>query len=222
MYKDFRELHNAQAKRGIRSFYRGFFPFMTEHLFIGADFESVNPSLEKYFSSYKLTASLLLLNPLAIICTRMQLIDSVINKSFYGVISETIKGEGLSIFCRGFFSNVLSAIPVIPFYILSKEEGLREYHKKYAFPSALAGLLLSHPFYLIAVKLFAGSLHHTQVERDAYRNTMRAVLYTAKTEGLFGFYRGFVPMTIVRAACFHNEIQDAFNAFTGKRIVIKE
>ena len=222
MYKDFRELRNASTKRGIRSFYRGFSPFMTQHLFNGPDFESLNPSLEKYFSSYKLAASFLLLNPLSIICTRMQFVDSVMNKSFYGVFSETVKGEGLSIFYRGLFPNVLSAITMIPFYVLSKWEGLREYHKKYAFPSALAGLLLSHPFYVIGVKLFAGSLHHTQVEREAYRNTMRAVLYTAKTEGLLGFYRGFVPMTIVRAACFYNEIQDAFNAFTGKSVVIKE
>jgi len=51
---------------------------------------------------------------------------------------------------------------------------------------------------------------------------MRAVLYTAKTEGLFGFYRGFVPMTITTAASFHKEIQDAFNAFIGKRVIIKE
>ena len=206
MYKDFRELHNAQAKRGIRSFYRGFFPYMTQHLFVGADFESENPSLVKYFSSYKMTTYLLLSHPLSIICARMQLVDSVMNKSSKGVISETIKGEGLSIFYRGFFPSILSAITVIPFYVLSKDEGLKEYHKKYAFPSALAGLLLSHPFYVISVKLFAGSLHHTQAEREAYRNTIRAVLYTAKTEGLFGFYRGFVPTTIVRAAFFHNEI----------------
>ena len=66
------------------------------------------------------------------------------------------------------------------------------------------------------------SLHRSQVERDAYRNTLRAILYTAKTEGLFGFYRGFVPMTIIRAAIFHREIPDAFNAFIGKQVIIKE
>ena len=152
----------------------------------------------------------------------MQLVDSAMNKSLYGVFSEMVKNEGLSIFYKGFFPIFVSAVALIPFYALSRWEDFREYHAKYAFPSGLAGLLLSHPFYVIALKLYCGSLYHTQVEREAYRNTMRAVLYTAKTEGLFGFYRGFVPKTITTAACFHKEIQDAFNAFIGKRVIIKE
>lgn len=142
------------------------------------------------------------------------------NKSFYGVLSQTVKNEGLSIFYKGYFPFISQIIPMAPFYLLSKIKEPREYYKLYAFPSALAGLLLSHPLNVIAVKLW--SIPHSQVEQDAYRSTMRAILYTAKTEGLFGFYRGFVPMTIIRAALYHREILDAFNAFIGKQVIIEE
>jgi hypothetical protein len=65
-------------------------------------------------------------------------------------------------------------------------------------------------------------LYQTQVEREAYRNMMRAMIYTAKTEGLFGFYRGFLPMTITRIALHHIELQDAVRPYFGNRIIIKE
>ena len=151
----------------------------------------------------------------------MRLVDSAMNKSFYGVLSQTVKVEGLKIFYKGFIPFILQGLPMVPLFILSTLKETRgENHKLYAFPSALAGLLFSHPLNVIAVKLW--SLHHSQVEREAYRNTMRAILYTAKTEGLLGFYRGFVPMTIIKAAIYHKDILDAFNAFIGKQVIIKE
>jgi hypothetical protein len=65
-------------------------------------------------------------------------------------------------------------------------------------------------------------LYPTQVEREAYRNTMRAIIYTAKTEGLFGFYRGFLPLAIANIAAHHIELYDAVRPYFGNRIIIKE
>jgi hypothetical protein len=93
---------------------------MLQHFFVVPDFESQNPSLEKYFYSYKTTAFFLLHNPSTIICVRMQLVDSAMSKSLYGVFSEMVKNEGLSIFYKGFFPMVLSIMAMYPFYLLSK------------------------------------------------------------------------------------------------------
>jgi len=51
---------------------------------------------------------------------------------------------------------------------------------------------------------------------------MRAIIYTAKTEGLFGFYRGFLPLAIANIAAHHIEFYDAVRPYFGNRIIIKE
>jgi hypothetical protein len=89
----------------------------------------------------------------------MRLVDSAMNKSFYGVLSQTVKFEGLKIFYKGSIPFILQGLPMVPLIILSTLKETRgENHKLYAFPSALAGLLFSHPLNVIAVKLW--SLHH--------------------------------------------------------------
>jgi hypothetical protein len=42
-----------------------------------------------------------------------------------------------------------------------------------------------------------GAILPSEVERRAYRNTLTAFIYTAKNEGIFGFYRGFVPLILL-------------------------
>jgi hypothetical protein len=53
---------------------------------------------------------------------------------------------------------------------------------------------------LISKKVMCGPILRSEVERRAYRNTLSAIIYTAKTEGVLGFYRGFVPMILLKMA----------------------
>lgn len=64
------------------------------------------------------------------------------------------KIEVLSILFKGNFPLIISGLLWAPFFALSlQQEEHKEFHKKFAIPSALAGFLFSHPFFVIATKV---------------------------------------------------------------------
>ena len=66
--------------------------------------------------------------------------------------------------------------------------------------------------YLISKKVMCGAILPTEFERRAYRNTLSAFIYTAKKEGIFGFYRGFVPLILLNISLDYEVIKRAVRA----------
>ena len=56
---------------------------------------------------------------------------------------------------------------------------------------------MSHPFIVIARKVQYGPVYKSALERNVYSNVFKAGIYTMKSEGVKGFYRGLVPSMIV-------------------------
>lgn len=60
----------------------------------------------------------------------------------------------------------------------------------------MTGLLMAHPFFLMCTRVQYGRFYEEEALRKAYRNAFFAFRHIFKTEGIRGFYRGFVPSFI--------------------------
>jgi hypothetical protein len=61
-----------------------------------------------------------------------------------------------------------------------------------------------------------GAILPSEVETRAYRNTLTAFIYTAKNEGIFGFYRGLVPLILLNISLDYKIIKRAVRATFGE------
>ena len=72
--------------------------------------------------------------------------------------------------------------------------------------SFLGGCAMAHPWYLVGMRIQYNRFSPAGVSRDAYQNTLKALLYIRETHGLKGFYRGFFPALFVYSATYYEEL----------------
>lgn len=63
-------------------------------------------------------------------------------------------------------------------------------------PPITMGILLMHPLQVIGMQVIYSRFNASSEERQMYRNTLTAYKAIKKTQGIRGFYRGFVPAMV--------------------------
>ena len=126
--------------------------------------------------------------------------------------------EGPSIMFKGQFAHWCASLVKLLF-IMQSDKCAKSSNRdiiKYSMPCVFAAYLCSQPMYLISKKVMCGPILRSEVERKAYRNTLSACIYTAKTEGVLGFYRGFVPLILLNMSLDYMVIKRAAKATFGE------
>ncbi len=97
---------------------------------------------------------------------------------------------------RGYPAMVLGLIvqqEMLMYGVVLAQSGL----SNLGLPAFFLGLFLSHPFFLISKRVQFSPHYTSTLKNAAFRDSFSTAVYTYKTEGLLGFYRGFVPSFLV-------------------------
>ena len=93
------------------------------------------------------------------------------------------------------------------------ESEIDEQKKNYVWPLiVLGGMLLAHPWYMIALRVQYSGFEKKLVKNTSNRNMFQAMRTIYKFEGKFkAFYKGFVPASMFYAALHHETLYQVIN-----------
>ena len=220
MCSDLRDIKNASIGTGL---YRGFSMYLAASILSRFGREYVDPnqqlSQSQYFTLYY-SVNLSFRNPMILLANRMQHLDYPMERgvSLTRAFLYLYRTEGPSILLKGQFAHWCSSLVKLLF-IIQSEKCTKSSNRdliKYSMPCIFAAYLCTQPMNLISKKVMCGPILRSEVERKAYRNTLSACIYTAKTEGVLGFYRGFVPMILLNMTLDYIFIKRAARAILGE------
>ncbi|TNV76908.1 hypothetical protein FGO68_gene10655 [Halteria grandinella] len=188
MLSDFKDIVRIGGWRGL---FRGFTPYLLHSLISESEIGYDKPTMT-IIKAQGIYASLMVLfgGPLTIHFTRMQNLDYPSQFRFLKGFSRMIATEGFTPLYRGSLGLLIGVLLQIPLTVASIVVFDLYTYKLSCF---MAGIIISHPFYLLATRVMNAPLYRQGRDNRAFRNTITAFLYTWKTQGVSGFYRGFAP-----------------------------
>ena len=139
-------------------------------------------------------------NPLNILVVRTQCVEFPMR--FSRALADMVKVDGLRMFYRGFFPIFTGQVQLWFFMQLAFLAEGRTH------PAVCGGLFLmgcaaAHPWYLAGMRVQYARFHPTPIQREAYSNTFKAILYVKETQGVAALWRGFVPALLIYSATYY-------------------
>lgn len=207
--KLFDDLKDVYRLRGLKGYFFGIVPyslnyFMNNVQFFGnADEEFNDPQGYKWF-----VLTMLLWNPINILIVRMQSLEFS-HRQFRKALLDMIRVDRFRMFYTGFFpifyGQLLLRVCMQAATIIEPWN-----HKSTPFLCGslfIVGCLLSHPFYLIGMRVQYGRFHQREIERQASKNIFTQIAFLKSLKDKRQFYKGFVPAFFIYVANQFNDLK---------------
>ena len=147
----------------------------------------------------KMAISLMLSNAINILAVRMQNVDYPNNRSFRGAVKDLFVIDKHRMFYKGLVpitiacTNLYCVTDVMHMFRNPNPLswcGISNYVWPFIY---LGGTMLVHPFMLIGMRVQCGHFAKTEKLRFMYANMFSCAHHIRSSQGIRGFYTGFVP-----------------------------